>query len=54
MITVETADGLQGVGEAGGLWANTDLDAKVEYTEKFDGWFRGMGPRNIEALRVKF
>jgi L-alanine-DL-glutamate epimerase-like enolase superfamily enzyme len=53
VITVETADGLRGVGEAGGLWANTDLDAKVEYTEKFDEWFRGMDPRNIEALRVK-
>lgn len=52
IVTVETADGLRGVGEAGGLWANTDLDAKVEYTKKFDEWFRGMDPRNIEGLRV--
>jgi galactonate dehydratase len=53
VVTVETADGRRGVGEAGGLWANTDLHAKVEYAEKFDEWLRGMDPRNIEALRVK-
>jgi len=53
IVTVETADGQRGVGEAGGLWANTDLHAKVEYAEKFDQWFRGMDPTNVEALRVK-
>lgn len=53
IVTVETDTGLRGIGEAGGLWANTDLDAKVTYAEKFNEWFRGDDPRNIEALRVK-
>ncbi|AGN01250.1 muconate cycloisomerase [Salinarchaeum sp. Harcht-Bsk1] len=53
IVTVETDDGLRGVGEAGGLWANTDLYAKVEYAKKFDEWFEGMDPLNIESLRVK-
>lgn len=53
IVTVETADGERGVGEVGGLWANTDIYAKVEYVDKYDEWFHGMDPLNIEALRIK-
>ena len=53
VVTVETADGSRGVGESGGLWANTDLYAKVAYAEKYDEWFRGMDPLAVEPLRVK-
>lgn len=53
VITVETDVGLRGVGEAGGLWANTDLDAKVTHVEKVAEWFRGHDPRRIEHLRVE-
>ena len=45
VITVETDAGLRGVGEAGGLWANTDLDAKVAHVEKYSEWLREEDPR---------
>ncbi|MFB6136804.1 MAG: mandelate racemase/muconate lactonizing enzyme family protein [Halobacteriaceae archaeon] len=53
VITVHTDEGIRGVGEAGGLWANTDLDAKRTHVEKFEEWFVGDDPRRIEALRQK-
>jgi galactonate dehydratase len=53
IVTVETDAGLRGIGEAGGLWANTDLDAKVEHARKVEEWFVGMDPRNVERLRVE-
>jgi len=53
VLTVETDAGIRGVGEAGGLWANTDLDAKVAHVEKLAEWFVGEDPRRIEALRTK-
>ena len=52
VLTVETDAGIRGVGEAGGLWANTDLDAKATHAEKFEEWFVGMDPLHVEALRV--
>lgn len=51
VLTVETDEGIRGVGEAGGLWANTDLDAKVAHVQKFEEWFVGEDPLRIEALR---
>lgn len=53
IVTVDTDAGIRGVGEAGGLWANTDLDAKVTHVEKFEEWFVGDDPRRIEHLRRK-
>jgi galactonate dehydratase len=53
IVTVETDAGIRGVGEAGGLWANTDLDAKVAHAEKFDEWLTGMNPHHIEAIRME-
>lgn len=51
IITVETDEGIRGIGEAGGLWANTDLEAKKTHTEKFAEWFVGEDPLKIEHLR---
>lgn len=53
IIVVETDTGIRGIGEAGALWANTDLDAKVAHVEKLNEWFVGMDPRRVEALRMK-
>ncbi len=52
VVTVETDAGIRGIGEAGGLWANTDLDAKVAHVDKVEEWFVGHDPRHIEKLRV--
>lgn len=53
IVTVETDAGLRGVGEAGGLWANTDVDARATHAEKFAEWFVGEDPLRIEQLRVQ-
>jgi galactonate dehydratase len=52
IVTVHTDEGIRGVGEAGGLWANTDMGAKEAHVEKFKEWFVGENPLHIEGLRA--
>lgn len=51
VILVDTDAGIRGIGEAGGLWGNTDLDAKVTHVEKFEEWFVGEDPLRVEQIR---
>jgi len=49
IVVVETDTGLTGVGQAE---ANTDAKATSAHVEKFQEWFCGRDPLNIEGLRT--